>query len=62
MIILVSDKDNEQQEGENVNCNRTFAASVSSSVPHLLIQGDLNDLVLDLYLTEKQADVLGFRL
>jgi len=61
-IILVSDEDTEQQERENVDCILTFEASFSSSVPHLLTQGDLNELVLDMYLSEKQADVLGFRL
>lgn len=61
-MILVSDKDNDQQKGENVECIRTFEASFSSSVPHLLTQGDLNEIVLDLYSSEKQADVLGSRL
>jgi hypothetical protein len=61
-MILFSDKDNDQQNGENVDCIRTFEASFSSSVPYLLTQGDLKELVLDLYPSEKQADVLGSRL
>ena len=61
-IILVSDKDKEEQEGDHVDCNRTFEASFYSSVPYLLTQGDLNDLVLDLYLSKKHADGLGSRL
>jgi len=42
-----SEKDHEHQEGDNVDCNPTLEASYSSSEPHLLTQGDLNDLVRD---------------
>jgi len=42
-----SEEGHEHQEGDNVDCNPTLEASCSSSEPHLLIQGDLNDLVRD---------------
>jgi len=48
-----SDEDHGRQEGENVDCVPTFEASCSSSDPHLLKQGDLNDLVRDLSLSNK---------
>jgi hypothetical protein len=35
--------DHGQQEKNNVDCNPKFDASCSSSEPHLLTQGDLND-------------------
>jgi hypothetical protein len=46
-----SDENHGEQRGGNVGCDLTFAASCSSSEPHLLRQGDLNDLVSDLNLT-----------
>ena len=42
--------------------NTTFAGAISSYVPHLLTQGDLNDIVRDLNLSKKQAELLGSRL
>ena len=53
-----SDENHGQQEVENIDCDPTFEASCSSSEPHLLSQGDLNDLVRDLNLSEKQAEIL----
>jgi hypothetical protein len=53
-----SDEDHEQQEGDNIDCYPTFEARCSSCEPHLLSQGDLNDLVRDLNLSEKQVELL----
>ena len=57
-----SDEDHGEQERDNVGCDLTFEASCSSSEPHLLRQGDLNDLVRDLNLSQKQAEPSGSRL
>jgi hypothetical protein len=35
-----SDEDRVEQEGDNVDCDRIFEASCSSSEPRLLTQGD----------------------
>ena len=40
----------------------TFAGASSSKEPHLLTQGDLNDIVRNLNLSKKQAELLGSRL
>jgi len=47
------------KEGGNTDCDLMFEASCSSSKPHLLTR-DLNDLVRDLNLSEKQAVTLRF--
>ena len=47
-----------QQEEANVDCIPAFEESCSSPEPHLLIQGDLNDLVCDLNLSDKQHEFL----
>jgi len=47
---------NEEQD------DATFETSTSSCEPHLLTQGELNDLVRDLKLSKKQAELLGSRL
>ena len=47
---------NEEQD------DATFETSTSSCEPHLLTQGELNDLVQDLKLSKKQAELLGSRL
>jgi hypothetical protein len=49
-----SEKNHGQQEGENADCDPTFEASCSSSEPHLLTQGDPNDLVRDLSLSNNK--------
>jgi hypothetical protein len=53
-----SHEDHGQQEGDNVDCNPTFKASCFLSEPCLLTQGDLSDLVRDLNLSEKEAELL----
>jgi hypothetical protein len=57
-----SGEDHGQQERVYVDCNPTFDASCSSSEPHLLTQGDINDLVRDLNVFKKLAELLGSRL
>ena len=56
-----SDKD-VGQANNNMDCDPTFAGASSSNEPHLLTQGVLNDIVRDLNLSKKQAELLGFRL
>ena len=57
-----SDEDHKQQERGNADCDLVFEASCSSSEPHLLTQGVLNNLVCDLNLSKIQVELLGSRL
>ena len=50
------------QANNNMDCDITFAGACSSNEPHLLTQGDLNDIIRDLNLSKKQAELLGSRL
>jgi len=50
------------QANNNMDCDPTFAGACSSNEPHLLTQGDLNDIVRDLNLSKKQAALLRSRL
>ena len=45
-----------------MDCDETFAAATSSNEPHLLTQGHLNEIVRDLNLSKKQAELLDSRL
>jgi hypothetical protein len=55
-----SDEKHGQQEVDNVDRGPPLQARCSSSQPHLLTPGDLNDFVRDLNLSKKkQAEVLG---
>jgi hypothetical protein len=45
-----------------MHCDPTFAGASSSNEPRLLTQVDLNDIVRDLSLSKKQAELLGSRL
>ena len=47
---------------KNMDCDPTLAGACSSNEPHLLTQGDLNDIVIDLNLSKKEAEILGSRL
>jgi hypothetical protein len=40
------------QANNNMDCDPTFAGVCSSNEPHLLTQGDLNDIVRDLNLSK----------
>jgi hypothetical protein len=51
-----------EQVGETFYCDLTFEASCSSSEPHLLTQGNLNDLVRYLKLSKKETEILASRL
>jgi len=50
------------QANNNMDCDPTFAGAYSSNEPHLLTQGDLNDIIRYLNLSKKQAELLGSRL
>jgi len=50
------------QDNKNMDCDPTFSGAISSDEPHLLTEGDLNDIVRDLNLSKKQAEILGSRL
>jgi len=54
-----SDEDQGQCVGDNSDCDPTFKASCPPSEPHLLTQGNLNDLARDLNFSKKQAELLG---
>ena len=56
-----SDKDHRQQGGEQFYYDLTFEANCSPSEAHFLTQVDFNDIVRDLNLSKKQAELLGFR-
>ncbi|UYV76679.1 hypothetical protein LAZ67_14001721, partial [Cordylochernes scorpioides] len=57
--VIFSDGDSDRREQQSDDTN--FKAGASSE-PHLLTQGDLNDLVRDLDLSKKQSELLGSRL
>ena len=50
------------QANKNMDCVLTFSGVCSSNEPLLLTQGDLNNIVRDLNLSKKQAELLGSRL
>jgi hypothetical protein len=50
------------QANNNMDCDPIIEGVCSSSEPHLLTQGDLNDIVHDLILSKKQAKQIGSRL
>jgi len=64
MTLSDSEPSNEDvdQANNNMDCDPTFAGACSSNKAHLLTQRDLNDIVRDLYLSKKQAEVLSSRL
>jgi hypothetical protein len=66
--VIVDDEDSVtyeadlEQVGETFDCYPTHEASCSSSEPHLLTKGDLNDLVRHLNLSKKEGEILASRL
>ena len=50
------------QANNNKDCDPTSAGACSSNEPHLLTQGDLNDIIHKLNLSKKQTELLGSRL
>ena len=57
-----SSDDAADQATKKMDHDPTFAGVCSSNEPHLLTQGDLNDVIRDLNLSEKQAELLGSKL
>ena len=51
--------DEDVGQAKNMDCDPPFAGACSSDEPHLLTQGDLNDIVRDLNMLKKQAELLG---
>jgi len=45
------------QANNNMDCDSTFSGACSYNEPHQLTQGDLNDIVRDLNLSKKQAEL-----
>jgi hypothetical protein len=64
--LLLSDSESSDEDvgqaNNSMDCDPTFAGVCSSNEPHLLTQGDLSDIVRDLKLSRKQAELLGSRL
>jgi hypothetical protein len=64
--LSLSDSESSDEDvgpaNNNMDCDPTFAGVCSSSESHLLTQGDLSDIVRDLNLSKKQAELLGSRL
>jgi hypothetical protein len=50
------------QANNNVDCDQTFVGACSSNEPHLLTEGNLNNIVCDLNLSKKPAELLGSKL
>jgi hypothetical protein len=64
-MTLSDSESNDEDVGQvsnNVDCDPTLTGASSSNAPHLLTQGDLNVIVLDLNLSKKPAELLGSRL
>jgi hypothetical protein len=50
------------RSNENMNCVPNLAGACSSNEPNLLTQGDLNDIVYDLKVSNGQTEIFGSRL
>ena len=59
--MTLSDDDLSDNDKEQEIEDMEFKPNCFSSEPHLLSQGDLNDLVRDLNLSKKQSELLGSR-
>jgi len=62
LIDIQSSDEDVGQAKNDMDCNPTFAGACSSNEPNLLTQGGLNDIVRDLNLSKKQAELLRCRL
>jgi len=63
--MILSDSESSDEyvgQANNMDCDPTFAGAHSSNKPNLLTQGDLNDIIRNLNLSKKQAELLGSRL
>ena len=56
-----SSDDDVGQATNNMDCDPTFTGTCFPNAPHLLTQGNLNDIVRDFNLSKKQAEILGSR-
>jgi len=54
-----SSDENLSQANKSMDSYPTFPRASSSNEPHLLTQGNLNDIVRDLKRSKKQAELLG---
>jgi len=64
-MTLSDSESNDEDVGQlndDMDCDPTLSGVSSSNEPHLLSQGDLNDIVRDLNLSKKEAELLGSRL
>jgi hypothetical protein len=63
--LSLSDSESSDEDvgkaNNDMDCDPTFAGACSSNEPHLLTQGDLNDIVRDLNLSKKQDELSGSR-
>jgi len=63
--MMQSDSDSSDEDvgqaKNNMDCDPIFAGACSSTERYLLTQGDLNEIVHDLNLSKKQAELLGSR-
>jgi len=50
------------QVNKNMDCDPTCTRASSSNEPHMLTQEDMNNIVRDLNLSKKRAELLGTRL
>jgi hypothetical protein len=61
--IDISDSETEHEGATgSVESDSTFDAGMTLGTPHLITQGELNDLVRDLNLSKQQSELLGSRL
>ena len=60
--VNTDDVTDEENLSENSDSDPTFKPSTSNTTPHFLNQNDLNDLVRDLDLSKRQAELLASRL
>jgi len=59
--MTLSDSESSDEDvgraNNNMDCDPKFAGACSSSEPHLLTQGELNDIVRNLNLSKKKAEL-----
>ena len=56
MTLSESSDEDVRQANSSMDCDPTFAGAISSNEPRLLTQGDLNDIVRDLNLSESNLN------
>ena len=61
-LSLSNSESNDEDVGQannNMGCDPTSSGACSYNEPHLLSQGDFNDIIRDLKLSKKQTELLG---